>query len=1382
MYIIGFDFGSVFNKAVLVDEKGSVLLRFYERGSENTLSFINRVVSDAVAKSRQDRFVFGFTGIKPQLRHQFDSLYCPEIVGVSLGISHLHPEARGVIEIGGQTSKYMVLSEEARGQILTFSTNEACAAGTGSFLEQQAKRLQLSIEELSKISSNAKKYARIAGRCSVFAKSDMIHLQQKGTPVEEICYGLCVAIVRNAIATLLKGSKIPDPTVIAGGCAQNDGIIKAFDELIFSKNQVRLIRSKMPGLEAAFGSAMNAISVSREEHTSSEIIHYFSNMIEERLRRQEKNRYGILKPHAEEDTLIEPEEVFTEQVEGYLGVDVGSVSTDLVVLNRDLKVISAVYLPTRGRPVEAIFEGIDIIRSRFRGGLKILGCGTTGSGRYLAGRLLNADVIKNEITCQTLGAYLFFPEVDTIFEIGGQDSKYISVKDGHIVDFQMNKICSAGTGSFLEEQAGELGIKIKGDFQEAAFKSQQPIDLGSRCTVFMETEVVNSVKKNVPLSDIVAGLAYSIASNYLDKVVGHKKIGNNILFQGGVASNKAVISAFENILGKRIKVNPYNRISGAIGAAYAAKLEVKGASTFVWPDTKEIPKLKSFECRQCSNNCEVNIVETKGFRAFFGDTCEKYTSGNIKKAEEPMLPNLSTDYMDMVGEYFKKPEMREKSVGIPLASVLYAYLPFFATFFGELGFRPVLSEPSQEKTLIDGLKRLPVGACLPIKLTSGHISQLIEKKTDLIFIPSMFILSGEDEKNLYACPYTHSVPFMVKIEEENVPVLNPVISFNNKKQIINEFMKFKKLLNQDEKAIERALDAALEAQREFEDRFKRHIRDVMDKGGYKYIFAIIGKPYNTLDPYINLNIFERLRRMGILAVPAAYMGLDIEDIDTNLPWKFSADIYKYVVAIRRLNREIYPVIISNFGCGPDAFTFKQIEEHLRGTTYLILEFDEQRGEAGLVTRLEAFCDQIEHSKGMNIKSVSNPQTRKSLIEKLPDPSSTEIVIPYFADQVFAYSGLFKFKGYSVRVLDMPNEKIQMLGEKYSLGKECHAYSILLGDLVNVALSTKGSNRHTTFYLPGTQIPCLMHQYGEGMGVLLKDLGVENVTVLSPNGDQLISQMGLEAMERYYKGLWSIELLVKAVCEIRPYEKDKGITDMIHRTNLSLIEQAIAYGDVYDALDAALKNLSQIKVKSNEKRPLIGVAGDVYTRVNPVANFDLYKKIEEAGCEVWPSPFQIDLIDFGIYRNFYNSLSEFNLQDMMKHGALVAKKAIEDFKVSRIISGRIKKAEEPGYNEIVKLASKYIWNEASELLFLNIAKIVDFAQRGADGIINATCFNCMVGNASNAIIEKIRRDYSDIPIITTVYSSTDDPARDMILDTFLHQAKNRFYAKNQKSVA
>ena len=1071
----------------------------------------------------------------------------------------------------------------------------------------------------------------------------------------------------------------------------------------------------------------------------------------------------------------EPTGVLGASLEGWLGVDLGSVSTDFVVLDRDGAVVSSVYLPTRGRPVDVLREGLGILRERFPEGLTILGCGATGSGRHLAARLLGADVVKNEITCQMLGTRHFIPGVESIFEIGGQDSKFIAVRDTGIADFVMNKICAAGTGSFLEEQARELGIDIYSEFAPLAFASEAPLDLGSRCTVFMETEVVNAVRHGIPAGAICAGLAYAIVKNYLNKVVGNRPLGSTIVFQGGVASNDAVVAAFERAIGTPVRVHPYNRISGAIGAALAARQEAtKGKSRqshFKGLVPGPQPLLRSFECRHCSNNCEVNVIETGAARCYFGDVCERYTSLGSDDEHKPALPNLTDEFLARCEQYFATPAQGRRTIGIPRASTLMAHLPFWAVFFRELGMQPVLSGNTGQQTLALGLRNLAVGVCLPIKLTAGHIHTLLETGVDQIFVPSVVILPGDVPSQSYSCPYAMAVPYMIGAKNHD-KFVTPAVSFVNEESFVEGFDEWRGRLGASRNRIREAYQAARSAQDHFDQSLRIWAGDLLKAGGYRHVFAILGKPYNTFDAFMNLNLFERLRRMGVLAVPLAYLPLDFPAGASDLPWRFSADIHRAAVAIAEIPG-IHPIIISNFGCGPDAFTFKQIEDALRGRPYLILEFDEHRGEAGLITRLEAFIDRLEGGSRTGPEPSSRRETNVPVAYFPASPA--EVRIPYFADHAYAFSGLWKYKGHNAEVLPLPDDRIRILGEKYTLGKECHAYSMLVGDLVDVA--ARESGKEVVFYFPGTAIPCLLHQYGAGMQVLLRDLGIDAVKVSAPTGQEMTNAFGGEAMERFYMGLLAIELCVKAVCEIRPYEKVRGTANMVHRGNLLRIETAIGGGDIVEALDESLRALSLIPVERNGGRPLVGIAGDVYTKVNPAANNDLYRWLEDRGLEVWPSMFQIDLLDFGISRRLFESASRGRMQDFLLSGSVVVKRFVDVWKINRVASLRISRIEEPGYLEMKKLAAPYMPNEAHQLLFLNTVKIVDFARRGADGIINAVCFNCMVGNASAAIIEKIRNDYHDIPIVTAVYSGGEEPSRAMVLEAFVSQVK-RHYAKMQ----
>jgi predicted CoA-substrate-specific enzyme activase len=1365
MYTIGFDFGSVYTKAVLLDTDGNVDLTCYAKKGIDDRKLIDEFFGEVGLRVPGGRFHAGAAGI--EAGRSGSLLPVNAIIAIAAGIGRLHPGARSVIEIGGHTSKFILFGDD--GAVSDFSTNDACAAGTGSFLEQQARRLNIDITELSRLSTTAARDATIAGRCSVFAKSDMIHLQQRGTSVEEICYGLCTAIARNALATLLRGCEPPTPVVIAGGCARNEGILRAFSEILTVGGSCELVRSAYPGIEGAAGAAMIAAANGGEAYALEDLRRCVSAALTSASGR--RTSLEPLGSRRESGRQEEPTGAFGAPLEGWLGVDVGSVSTDFVVLDRDGSVVSSIYIPTRGRPVDVLREGIGILRERFHHGLTILGCGATGSGRYLAARLLGADVVKNEITCQMLGTRHYIPGVESIVEIGGQDSKFIAVRDGGIADFVMNKICAAGTGSFLEEQARELGIDIYSEFAPLAFASEAPLDLGSRCTVFMETEVVNAVRHGIPAAATCAGLAYAIVKNYLNKVVGSRPLGNTIVFQGGVASNDAVVAAFERVIGAPVRVHPYNRISGAIGAALAARDEAKEGkskeSHFKGFDPGPQPLLWSFECRHCSNNCEVNVIEIGAERSYFGDVCERFTSLGSDDERKPALPNLTDEFLTRCEQYFAAPAQGRRTIGIPRASTLMAHLPFWAIFFRELDLQPVLSGNTGHQTLTLGLKNLAVGVCLPIKLTAGHIHSLLETGVDLIFVPSVVILPGDVPSQSYSCPYAMAVPYMIGAKNHD-RFVTPTVSFVDEESFVEGFDAWRSCLGVSRNRIREAYRAARSAQDHFDQSLRIWAGDLLKAGGYRHVFAILGKPYNTFDAFMNLNLFERLRRMGVFAVPLAYLPLDLPDGASDLPWRFSADIHRAAVAIAEIPG-IHPIIISNFGCGPDAFTFKQIEDALRDRPYLILEFDEHRGEAGLITRLEAFIDRLEGGGRTCAQPGSRGDTNAPVAYFPASPA--EVRIPYFADHAYAFSGLWKYKGHNAQVLPLADDRIRILGEKYTLGKECHAYSMLVGDLVDVAAREAG--KEVVFYFPGTAIPCLLHQYGAGMQVLLRELGIHGVKVSAPTGQEMTKAFGNDAIERFYMGLLAIELCVKAVCEIRPYEKIRGTADMIHRGNLLRIETAIGGGDIVEALDESLRALSLIPVERNGSRPVVGIGGDIYTKVNPAANNDLYRWLEDRGLEVWPSMFQIDLLDFGISRRLFESASRGRMQDFLFNGSVAIKRLVDVWKINRVASPRISRLDEPGYLEMKKLAAPYMPNEAHALLFLNTVKIVDFARRGADGIINAVCFNCMVGNASAAIIEKIRNDYHDIPIVTAVYSGGEEPSRAMVLEAFVSQVKMHY---------
>ena len=577
MHFIGLDAGSVAIKLVVLNKDGRKLeghyIRHYGHPARAAINLLKEIKSRYPESSLSitgsaGRVIASALGIKP----------VNEIVSQSYSIKKLFPHIKTIIELGGEDSKLILLD---KGRIRDFSLNSVCAAGTGSFLEQQAERLRMSIEEFSETAAQSQKPSKIAGRCSVFAKSDMIHLQQIATPMEDIVAGLCFAVARNFKGTIARGKELKLPVAFQGGVAANKGMIRAFKE-IFELDE--LFVPPDFALMGAFGAAFKnmddgVINTFDLEKLESFLSFKFSEEGWEPLISKDSDALCVMR----NELNYENSSPITHHpllIKAYLGIDIGSISTNLAVIDEDGNLLAKSYLMTAGRPIEAVKQGLDEIYEEIGDKVEISGVGTTGSGRYMIADYVGADIVKNEITAQATAAIYIDPDVDTIFEIGGQDSKYISIRDGIIVDFEMNKACAAGTGSFLEEQAEKLDISVKDEFAEYAFRSKNPCRLGERCTVFMENSLLSNLQKGAGKDNLLAGLAYSIVLNYINRVVAGKHIGENIFFQGGVAFNKAVVAAFEKYLSKNITVPPNHDVTGAIGMALIAMRYMKGSSEF----------------------------------------------------------------------------------------------------------------------------------------------------------------------------------------------------------------------------------------------------------------------------------------------------------------------------------------------------------------------------------------------------------------------------------------------------------------------------------------------------------------------------------------------------------------------------------------------------------------------------------------------------------------------------------------------------------------------------------------------------------------------------------------------------------------------------------
>ncbi len=1411
---LGLDVGAVNLHAALVNGRGELELSFsLPLKGKPEATFASAF--EKILPVAEDRPVaVGVTGAGRDILGPVEGLcFENEIIASSLGARKLAPWARCLVEVGGHLSKWMLLDE--KGDIQDYSLNELCAAGSGAFLEQQASRLALTIDELASLAANAPAGATVAGRCSVFAKSDMIHLQQKGTPVDEIAYGVCLAMARNYAATVLKGRELARPAALIGGGAANPGLLRALRE-VFAVEEADLVVPERYDVFGAVGAAVSAAAQSEHSFTVQALSREVSHVLGKNA-----SAPTVLPPLPRpKDTDPRTEEIPADPVEGevFLGVDVGSVSTDFVLIDNECKVVAGVYLPTRGQPIAVMEEGLAELRKKAGSTAKVVAAATTGSGRYLAMQFLQADAARNEITAQLTSTAYYFPDVDTIFEIGGQDSKYISVRDGAIDDFMMNKICAAGTGSFLEEQAVSLGLNIVGEFEEKALESDSPIDLGSRCTVFMDTELVHALQRGAPVPDIAAGLAYSIARNYLEKVVANRPVGKSVIFQGGVARNRAVVAAFSQLLEREVRVHPYSRLSGAMGGALIARemyLKEPFETKFVGFDGCGDYKLTSFECRRCPNMCQVSRIERAGQVAFFGDVCERYTSGQADgKADEErlglcaererilaacvetegpqgaadeeqhfverLLGRRALDILSARGADSPSDVGKAKgTIGIPRASLYFELYPLWAPMFRSLGYEVVDSGPSSKELLAKGVQKFATTACLPVKLAYSHALELADKDLDYIFMPSILELPAPfgSPDICSTCPYTQSLPYMVS-SAVGSRFLIPQVNMSVELEGIPEGLE----ILVDELGIERrrlraAYQTGKEAFLEFKEALLKRGEQVM-ASDFEWAVVLIGKPYNIYDSFLNMNLARHLARMGVTVIPYEFIcrvgSKSLDESWDSLPWRFNRDYIKVALTVGA-DKRLFPIVISNFGCGPDGFTLKHLERILAGKPTLFLEFDEHRGEAGLVTRLEAFVDEVvAHLEKESPSAAPSPITSGSP-SKLKEG---KCFIPNLADHAYVYAAALRHVGIDAEVLPPPDSEVRRKGDMFSSGKECHPYSIIAGDLVQLVESMSESDPPCAFFFPGTSIPCLLTQYGPGCRLILDRMGEDKVEVVTPTVKDLYEMLGLQGGIRLWRGLTAMDMLVKASCELRPYEIEKGSVDAVHQANCTELANAVADGDIVEAARECIERLSATDIdrdaRQKQERPVVGVAGDIYTRANRFANQELFATLEDLGCEVWPSPFIVDVFDFGLKMGFAKSLYRRNVYDLVEKGSLIALKELSEQSIRKLFRERFRHAEEPGYKEVVEIAAPYVGERGSEVLMLNIAKMVDFATKGADGIINAMCFNCMVGSVSAAITSKLRQDHNNIPVTNLVFGGTEGTSQTLRLEAFVHQVKS--YAK------
>ncbi|WP_300673923.1 acyl-CoA dehydratase activase [Desulfoluna sp.] len=1160
-------------------------------------------------------------------------------------VKHLHPEIRSVLSVGGEQFALIRFDEE--GNYVDTRGNTSCAAGTGSFLDQQAGRLNLSgIEELSCIAEeSAGTFPEIASRCAVFAKTDLIHAQQEGYSLPEICDGLCHGLAKNIADTVFASRKQKNPVLFVGGVALNRavtghleglaGVPFVTDELVLYYGAVGVA---LEFLDEASVSA-DAVPVSipdgilRHETLTKE---YYYPSLELRLSDYpdftSEESYDLpfehdgLKSFVEVDIYEKPKETTLPVT---LGIDIGSTSTKAIVVDDTKRVIAGFYTRTSGRPVDAIsgiFEAVEEVEQRLGVAFHWQGAGTTGSGRKFIGRIVGADLCLDEITAHARAACELNPAVDTIIEIGGQDAKFTTLKDGMVTSSVMNNVCAAGTGSFIEEQALKLGCDVR-EYSQRTLGVRAPMS-SDRCTVFMERDINHYLACGFSVDEVLASALHSVRENYLIKVADEGRIGEMIFFQGATAKNKALVAAFEQRLNKRILVSKYCHLTGALGTALTLLDDGVKKTTFRGTGIhRQSIKVVSEVCGLCNNHCKISVADVAGEKVAYGFLCGRdYESTSFVSSN-----TAGFDLLKARKKIFRQepvPEYRHKEViGIPAALHLREDLPFWKRFFSLLSIKAVTSE-GLKSAVKDGKNLTGAEFCAPMTALHGHVAHLTDK-ADFVFLP-YYIENKNPEKGgrRQYCYYTQFSPAVLSASAlgGRAKLLTPTLKYiysgvhtryqlyRMMKEVTDKPISFFEISTAYNKAQEFVLDGEKKLKELFLDTFAPE--ETLSA-------VLLGRPYTVLSSNANNRIPEILAERG---VKSFYQDMlpkgdptKIQPILDELHWNYAAKILE-AAETAAITPGLYPVFITSFKCAPDAFiidAFKKIME-ANNKPYLILELDEHDSSVGYETRIEAAIRSFRNhyaqiGRGVvRDYSLVNPELAKEVGNK-------NVVIPNwdaFTCQLLSEN--LRREGFTTYLIKETPATIQK-SLKFNTG-QCIPVNAIAQGFIECMEENHLDPAHTVLWMSHSELACNIKLYphfikshlkahGGGMekaGVFVGELSFIDISI----------RAGINSYFAYLLG----GLLRKMICRVRPYEVVPGSTDRVAERSLEILGDAMGgYRTKESAVIQVTELFSQIETR-HEERIKVAIFGDLYVRDNHVMNQDLIRVIEANGGEAITTPY------------------------------------------------------------------------------------------------------------------------------------------------------------------
>jgi len=1253
---LGIDVGSTTVKLVVLDDENNIKYSRYERHMSNVFEKVKELLTD-LSKNMGDislkPTITGSGGLA--LSKLLDIYFEQEVVACSTAVERLIPETDVAIELGGEDAKITFY-----GQTVEQRMNGTCAGGTGAFIDQMAVLLNTDAKGLNEAAKDYKLIYPIAARCGVFAKTDIQPMINEGASIEDLSASIFQAVVNQTISGLACGHVIRGNVAFLGGpLSFLSELRKRFVETL-NLPEEQIIFPGNSKYFVAIGAAM--LAVKNKEIPLSEILHRFNNISADMVSETKHIKplfvaqYDYFNFKARHDKAkIKRKELSKAKGKLFLGIDAGSTTTKAALIDEDNNLLFDFYKSNEGKLIEAVITILRKIYSQISKDAYIANTTVTGYGEGLTKAAFKADLGEIETMAHYKAAAEFLPDVDFILDIGGQDMKCMKIKDNAIYNIMLNEACSSGCGSFIETYAKSVNMDAK-SFAKEALYSKAPVDLGTRCTVFMNSKVKQAQKEGATIGDISAGLSYSVIKNALYKVIKLRnsgEAGDHIVVQGGTFLNDAVLRSMERIIGKNVVRPDIAGIMGAYGAAIVAKENyVEGTkSSILDPEELDAFTIENSHarCGRCENNCLLTINKfSDGSKYITGNRCEK---GEGKAEGEKNIPNLYDYKFKRLFKYkpLSEEESRLGTIGIPRVLNMYENYPFWFTFFTKLGYRVVLSPQSSKAMYETGMETISSDtACYPAKLVHGHIQWLVDQGVKWIFYPSINYEKEEDDTapNHYNCPIVATYPEVIAnnmddvFEEAGVRFSHPFLPYDAGVEVLaRELYNTLNISGASPDDIVRAVIAA-------RDEDSRYHGDVRKAGEYalryarannKKVVVLGGRPYH-IDPEINHGLDKLINSFDMVVLSEdsiAHLGDLKRPIRVLDQWMYHSRMYKAASFVSKTD-DVEMLQLNSFGCGLDAVTTDEVEEILENSNklYTVLKIDEVNSLGAAKIRIRSLKAAMEEREKNDIKHEKSQKSFERVVFSKEMKKEYTILIPQMSPIHFQFmETALGGSGYKTIMLPEVDSNAVEEGLRYINNDACYPTIVSLGQIISFLKNSDLDLNKTAIFMSQTGGGCRASNYVALLRKALKDLDMPQIPVVSVNMGGIETNPGFKLtvplVKRMVMSMVYGDIFMRVLYATRPYEKEKGSADLLMKKWSEIAKKNIENGsfrEFKNNVNGIVGDFDVLPVREDIKKPKVGVVGEILVKYHPNANNDIVGVIESEGGEA----VVLDLIDFFLY--------------------------------------------------------------------------------------------------------------------------------------------------------